>query len=246
MYVAKRYGIKEAAKKFLNPGASDKDFHNHVIGWLSYFKQVRGDFDPRLKKQCALAAEAGIKLPKWAEEINTVDRAYDVFLSHASEDKDEIRKLDGFLKKNGIRTFFDEASINYGESIPAAINEALKKSYIFMPHLSDKFAKKGWTNKELNAALAKYVAGQENRIFPVKMPGFDVQTEYPILNDIKYFSWKTGKGQERFFEDILAAIRSMKENLKHEYPVPPDPRPQKLGYIAKFLELFRWPSRGCR
>jgi hypothetical protein len=40
-----------------------------------------------------------------------MSKEFDVFLSHASEDKDTVRRLKEALEELGVKVFFDETSI---------------------------------------------------------------------------------------------------------------------------------------
>jgi hypothetical protein len=49
---------------------------------------------------------------------------WDVFISHASEDKDSfVRPLATELRKNGLRVWYDEFSLRLGDSL----NESIKQ-----------------------------------------------------------------------------------------------------------------------
>jgi hypothetical protein len=51
---------------------------------------------------------------------------YEVFISHASEDKDMfVRPLVDELERSGIRVFYDERSIGLGDSLRQKIDEGL-------------------------------------------------------------------------------------------------------------------------
>jgi len=92
---------------------------------------------------------------------------YDVFLSHASEDKDEIaRPLAKALKDRGIRVFFDEDSIKLGDNLRRTIDEGLSKSKNGVFILSPNFFKKEWPQKELDVFFAREIYG-EKVIIPV-------------------------------------------------------------------------------
>ena len=78
----------------------------------------------------------------------------DVFICHASEDKLTIIKpLLAALDKEGITYWYDEAEINWGESIPNKVNEGLRISRYVLVVLSSFFLSKNWPQRELNSAL---------------------------------------------------------------------------------------------
>lgn len=131
-------------------------------------------------------------------------REYDVFLSHASEDKPKVRRLKERLEEIGVAVFFDEDSIKWGDSITERINHGLLKSNFFIPFLSETFSKKGWTNKELNSAISTNIS-RKKRILPIKDAGFAIEDNYPLLNDILYKEWPAGE-DDQFVLDVADSI----------------------------------------
>lgn len=76
-----------------------------------------------------------------------------MFLSHASEDKNLVRRLAEALRAGGIDTFFDEWDIRIGDSIRRRIDEGLKNSTHFLIVLSPRSVGKPWVDEELDAAF---------------------------------------------------------------------------------------------
>lgn len=77
-----------------------------------------------------------------------------IFLAHASEDKERVRKLHGKLKQNGLEPWLDEEDLMPGVKWDDKIKEAIKKARFFMACLS-KFSvsKNGYVQKDLRLAL---------------------------------------------------------------------------------------------
>lgn len=85
-----------------------------------------------------------------------------------------------------------------------------------MPVLSETFAKKGWTNKELNSAIQSNI-GRKVRILPIVMPGFSVAENYPLLNETLYRSWPAQEQKEgEFLEEISDQILLKIQKSHHE------------------------------
>ena len=85
-----------------------------------------------------------------------LDEAYDVFISHASEDK--ISYVDGLveaLRTKGIKVWYDKNQIAWGNSIRQSIDDGLRKSKFAIIVLSEHYMRKYWTNREFNAIFAK-------------------------------------------------------------------------------------------
>lgn len=96
---------------------------------------------------------------------NTEDGAvieYDVFISHASEDKDAVvRPLANALVQHGLRVWYDEFELKIGDSLRRKINKGLANSRFGIVVLSRDFIKKGWTNYELDGIISKAVSGEQ-------------------------------------------------------------------------------------
>lgn len=92
---------------------------------------------------------------------------YDVFISHASEDKNEVvRPLVSALVDRDIIVWYDEFEMKIGDSLRRKIDKGLANSRFGIVILSKDFIKKGWTNYELDGLVTKAVSG-EQIILPV-------------------------------------------------------------------------------
>jgi len=211
LYSAKKHGADNAATLWLGKGHTAEHFWKHIAGWLSYIRQVRGNDDPVLAKLCKQAIISGFGTSTWIHRYADMVREFDVFLSHASEDKIKVRKLKENLEKIGVKVFFDESSIEWGDSIVERINHGLLKSSFFVPVLSETFSKKGWTNKELNSALQMNI-NRKGRILPIVFHDFSVEENYPLLNETLYKTWPADVVAEGIFlsqvsDEILAKVQ---------------------------------------
>jgi len=89
-------------------------------------------------------------------------REYDVFISHASEDKDEIvRPLAVKLQSMGLKVWYDEFELKIGDSLRRKIDKGLANSRFGIVVLSTAFISKGWTNYELDGIVTKAISGQQ-------------------------------------------------------------------------------------
>ncbi len=85
---------------------------------------------------------------------------WDAFLSHASEDKDDIaRDLAAILEKAGFRIWFDEFTLNIGDSLRRSIDRGLASSRYGIVILSTSFFAKHWTNIELDGLATREIGG---------------------------------------------------------------------------------------
>lgn len=93
---------------------------------------------------------------------------HDVFLSHASEDKDDIaRPLYDALKAKGVSVWFDEAVLKMGDSLSGKIDEGLARCGHGIVIISPNFLAKGWPKKELAGLVAREMAGDKTVILPI-------------------------------------------------------------------------------
>ncbi|TOH45105.1 molecular chaperone Tir [Vibrio parahaemolyticus] len=98
------------------------------------------------------------------EEIH---REFDVFISHASEDKDDVvRPLANALKEKGLQVWYEEYELKIGDSLRRKIDSGLAKSKFGVVVLSKPFLSKGWTNYELDGLVTKSVT-QEQVLLPI-------------------------------------------------------------------------------
>jgi hypothetical protein len=89
-------------------------------------------------------------------------RDFDVFISHASEDKDEVvRPLAHALQAGGLKVWYDEFELKIGDSLRRKIDSGLAKSRFGVIVFSKVFLKKGWTNYELDGLVTKSVNGEQ-------------------------------------------------------------------------------------
>lgn len=91
-----------------------------------------------------------------------VDPEYDVFISHASEDKDEVvRPLANALRDKGVKVWYDEFEMKIGDSLRRKIDKGLANSRFGIVVVSKDFIKKGWTNYELDGIITKAISGEQ-------------------------------------------------------------------------------------
>lgn len=90
------------------------------------------------------------------------EREFDVFISHASEDKDEVvRPLAEALKRGGLDVWYDEFELKIGDSLRRKIDSGLARSRFGVVVLSQEFFRKGWANYELDGLGTRAVSGEQ-------------------------------------------------------------------------------------
>ncbi len=89
-------------------------------------------------------------------------RAFDVFISHASEDKDAVvRPLAHALRDHELEVWYDEFELRIGDSLRRQIDRGLASSRFGIVVLSRAFFGKGWTNYELDGLVTRAVTGDQ-------------------------------------------------------------------------------------
>lgn len=89
-------------------------------------------------------------------------REFDVFICHASEDKDAIvRPLAHALQGKNLRVWYDEFELRIGDSLRRSIDKGLANSRSGLVVLSPAFFTKGWANYELDGLVTKAITGEQ-------------------------------------------------------------------------------------
>lgn len=89
-------------------------------------------------------------------------KEHDVFISHASEDKEQIvRPLANALVDKGLAVWYDEFALQIGDSLRQKIDQGLAKSKVGLVVFSEAFFGKGWANYELDGIVTRTVSGEQ-------------------------------------------------------------------------------------
>jgi hypothetical protein len=93
---------------------------------------------------------------------------YDLFISHASEDKDEfVRPLAISLIRKGWKVWYDELSLKVGDSLRRSIDSGLILSKHGLVVLSPSFLSKNWPAYELDGLTTKEMISGNAVILPL-------------------------------------------------------------------------------
>lgn len=182
----------------------------------------------------ARAPEKEVIKPKEARTAGPSVKRWDVFISYASEDKEEIaHPLADALKEHGYEVWYAPFSLKLGDSLRESINRGLAESRFGVVILSKHFFAKHWTNQELNG-LAAIEVGGEKVILPVwhGVTHADVVKYSPILADRKAISTEEG------IERVVAAIEEVVN------PPLAEDLHEQLHVVEESLQEFRCPYCG--
>lgn len=122
-----------------------------------------------------------------------MEKKYDIFISHASEDKDAIvRPLATILERLSVRVWFDEFSLQLGDNLTASIDKGLLESKYGLVVLSKSFLAKRWPEYEYRSLMTREIDG-ERVILPLwyDVTKDDVKNFSLYLADIKALSIST-------------------------------------------------------
>jgi hypothetical protein len=116
--------------------------------------------EPSLRTMPSLVRDANQDLPPTTEAPD--GQAFDVFISHASEDKDDlVRPLANALKASGLSVWYDEFELRIGDSLRRKIDRGLVSSRFGVVVLSKAFFGKGWPEYELDGLVTRAVTGDQ-------------------------------------------------------------------------------------
>lgn len=92
--------------------------------------------------------------------VETTVVEHDVFISHATEDKESfVNELVEELKKRNVKVWVDDLKIKWGDPLRKSIDEGLKKSRFGIVVISKHFIAKGWTQYELDGLFEIEMSG---------------------------------------------------------------------------------------
>jgi hypothetical protein len=99
---------------------------------------------------------------------------FDLFLSHASADKEWVRRLKAELENEGLRSFLDERELQPGGNWVLDLSEGLLQSRFLVLVLTRESIGRPWVTQEWTMFLAKH--GPHGRVFPVLLESVELPT----------------------------------------------------------------------
>jgi hypothetical protein len=133
---------------------------------------------------------------------------YDLFLSHASEDKETVaRPLYNALRASGVTVWFDDAVLKMGDSLRRKIDDGLSICRYGIVIISPSFLMKEWPQRELDGLVAREAATGKKAILPIwhQIDRSALVHYSPILAD--RLAGRSEEGVEALVRKILDAIR---------------------------------------
>lgn len=183
----------ENYKKYSPPMQEDQDF---LLNWIA---AENGSIAVSLRTEQHGLPHLNIP--------NLTALAWDVFVSHASEDKEPFAlPLAEALKAEGLKVWFDVFTLKIGDSLRRSIDRGLAQSRFGVVILSEAFFQKHWPQLELDGLVAREAAGVKV-ILPV-WHGVNVEQvrhHSPLLADRLAVS--SANGLEHVVSQLMQAIQ---------------------------------------
>ncbi|WP_442481378.1 TIR domain-containing protein [Aeoliella sp. SH292] len=155
--------------------------YKREIVWRDFNRETTQE----LREQQVLLNSMASSISLHKQTEITEDVSFDLFISHASEDKDDfVRPLAEALSAAGLKVWYDEFSLSLGDSLRKSIDHGLANSRFGLVVLSSAFFAKNWTQYELNGMVSREMEG-EKVILPLwhKVTKNEVMRFSPTLVD---------------------------------------------------------------
>lgn len=176
---------------------------------------------------------------------------HDVFICHASEDKDElVRPLARALRDANLDVWYDEFSLQVGDSLSEAIDRGLAGARFGIVIVSQAFFQKRWTKRELRGLVAREMAEDGKIILPVwhRVSYGEVLGFSPPLADVR--AAMANQGVEALARELVRKIRpegsplliARNELLRFDWEPPPlsDEWWLDMVEIQEWIEQPNW------
>lgn len=156
---------------------------------------------------------------------------YDVFVSYASEDRqDFVEELAFRLQSNGLTVWYDNFELKLGDSLTESINEGLSNSAYGVVVLSPHFFSKSWPQRELRAMLSREEDGRK-----LVLPVWHKLTRDRVMEHSSFLADKlavlSNRGVDAVVDEILKVIRPRVQK-------PPAKESGELVPLKQTVDLF--------
>ena len=152
---------------------------------LDLEKKQQVAFQQKLQSEMRKSTQIQATIANELINKSLLTEEYDLFISHASEDKEDfVRPLAETLENLGVKVWYDEFTLKVGDSLRKSIDHGLAKSRFGTVILSSSFCSKNWTQYELDSMVAREMDGHK-MILPIwhKVTKTDVINFSPALAD---------------------------------------------------------------
>lgn len=241
LYAWAKFGLEAAAAEhYLRYGGRTREplpehrkakaFRNLVYGHLAYIQMVRGRSDPVYLRLVSRLVGLDPNPTRLLREIAFGASNYEVFISHAGEDKAAIaRPVFAACERLGLKCFLDEEHIAWGQPFTAKINSALGAARTVLAIVSPTSVGKEWPVLEVNTALTLEVAREKKVV--VLLVGKPDLTSLPLLRAKDYMIWD-GNADD-VARELVKVVRGAPKAATSGVPlVAPPPGPPRAEPAA--------------
>lgn len=146
---------------------------------------------------------------------------YDVFISHAYEDKNAFtNELAYALKEKGLKVWYSGSDLKIGDSITTSVNNALKGAKYAIVVISPIYLEKQWAMNELNALFNQQA--DRSRILPIlhNISAEQIKLKLPVIADRYAIPSEKGLAYivSKIVEVVTGVIISKNEITKNSEP----------------------------
>jgi hypothetical protein len=187
--------LQQLVSSFIEQRKRERGTHSQIVGSLK-MPVRKQETRPTRPMQPAERISAAKPEDEW-----------DVFVSHASEDKEAIATpLAEALRANDLQVWYDDFSLRLGDSLRESLDRGLARSRYGVVILSGYFFSKHWPTQELNGLATREVDGQKV-ILPVwHGVGFTEVRGYSVTLADR-IAVQTKDGLAHVVEEIMKVVR---------------------------------------
>jgi hypothetical protein len=173
----------------------DEKGMQRLLGWADEFSAL----DPTLDVETLVEQAEHRK----AERISGAEgHDITVFLSHATPDKEIVRRLATDLVASGVQVWLDEQRILVGDSIVERLSQGLAETDFLVFVATADSVSSEWARRELNSALMSEISRRRVTVLPALFADCELPA---IISDKRYADFRTSYNMG--FQDLLTAIK---------------------------------------
>lgn len=131
-----------------------------------------------------------------------------LFISHASEDKDFVKKMANDLRASGINAWIDSWEIKAGDSLIEKIQKGIQESDHMAIVLSPDSVKSEWVKRELNASIIKELEEKTNFIIPIYLKTCEIPL---LIKDKKRSDFRLN--YDTGFRELVEILKGIATNV---------------------------------
>jgi len=176
-----------------------------------------------------------------ADLVTNSGRVEQVFLSYSRTDTDAAIALRCELEKGGVNVFRDEESVRVGDNWVDRLQTALQDCSAFVLLLGQDAVQR-WVGAEVQVALIRNLSAHDEAgrlpIFPIALPGSDLEKLPPFLALFQVQQWTPG---DALSDEMLTAIRdkvALLDGIAGSWPAEESPFLGLAAFQPKQAHLF--------